>query len=49
METQEAEVLNMWLQQTVTATQAAQGEALLPKRGGASVIWSQFGFKQSSK
>ncbi|XP_030012474.1 zinc finger BED domain-containing protein 1-like [Sphaeramia orbicularis] len=30
-----------------TATQAAQEEALLPKRGGTSVIWIHFGFKRS--
>ncbi|XP_035984201.1 zinc finger BED domain-containing protein 1-like isoform X1 [Fundulus heteroclitus] len=47
METQEAEVLNPWSQQTETATPATQDEALLPKRGGTSVVWLHFGFKKS--
>ncbi|XP_035806010.2 E3 SUMO-protein ligase ZBED1-like [Amphiprion ocellaris] len=47
MDAQQVECLWPESQQTETATQAAQEETLLPKRGGTSVIWVHFGFKTS--
>lgn len=47
MNAQQAEVSCPESQPTEIATQAPQEEALLPKRGGTSVIWLHFGFKRS--
>ncbi|KAL4006664.1 vitamin D 25-hydroxylase [Sarotherodon galilaeus] len=47
MDTRQVAVSCPDMQQTETATQAAQEEALLPKRGGTSVIWLHFGFNST--
>ncbi|KAL3971629.1 C-C chemokine receptor type 4 [Sarotherodon galilaeus] len=47
MDTRQVAVSCPDMQQAETATQAAQEEALSPKRGGTSVIWLHFGFNST--